>query len=132
MLFITSVQLGCVAGFICPHSLGFLRATRLSRKQRCPRCEAVVERAALVRGNLPGSHPHSRLAPSLSAEVLDDDLQEMPQGRSRPSRQWHLSRCLQTVCCERGTRPHLPAKSRLSLDFHSRLTPCGNLFQFSQ
>lgn len=41
MLFITSVQLRCVASFICPHSWWFLRVTRLSRGggQHWLRCE---------------------------------------------------------------------------------------------
>lgn len=32
-----------------------------------------------MRRNLLGSHPHSGMASSLSPEVADDDLQEMPE-----------------------------------------------------
>lgn len=119
MLFITPVQLRCVARFICCVVFLFLTCSN-----------ADVERGPRARGNPPGPHPHSGMASSPSAEVAEDDFQEMPRGRTRHHR---LSRCLQTLCCDNRAASNTSSESQPSFDPRSLLAsswaclPAGRL-----
>lgn len=59
------------------------------------------------------------------SEVADDDLQEIPP-RTLPS-QSAVTPLTLSANAQRATCPLLPAESRLALEFHRLLAPCGYL-----